>query len=415
MTAPSKRFADGAISVEDACAHFREGFQPVTGVEVLALRDALDRVLAEDIHAPFDVPAHANSAMDGYALRGADLASDGDTRLQLIGQVLAGHPFAGKVQSGSCVQIMTGGVMPTGSDTVVAQERTQRQGDQIHIEAGQRSGQHVRQAGEDLQRGSLALQAGQRLGPAELGLLASLGMAEVRVLRRLRIAFFSTGDELRPLGQPLGPGDVHDSNRYILHGMIRRAGAVPVDLGLVEDDPQTLQRMLESASEQADVVITTGGVSVGSADHTRTVLARAGQVGFWKVNMKPGRPMAAGRLAGNTAFFGLPGNPVAAMVTFYQIVLPVLQHLSGGQVLAPMLLPARASLAMRKIPGRYEFQRGFFDYDAQGQRQVQLAARQGAGILRSMSRANCFVVLTPDDGPVQAGDMVQIQPFQGLT
>lgn len=414
MSTRKNRFDDGALSVEDARARVMAQFTPVRQRERLALRQALGRILGQDIVAPVDVPAHANSAMDGYALRGTDLPGQGEAALQLVGRVMAGHPLGGEVQPGTCVRIMTGGVIPQGADTVVAQEHVRRQGDQVMIGPGHKPGQHVRHAGEDLSCGALVLQAGHRLMPADIGLIASLGFPEVSVLRQLRVAFFSTGDELRSLGQPLQPGDVYDSNRYTLHGMIRRCGAIPIDLGVVEDLPDALEQALDDAARQADVVITTGGVSVGAADHIKTVLSRVGQVGFWKVNMKPGRPMAVGRLKRDACFFGLPGNPVAAMVTFHQVVQPVLDYLSGTTPPTPVFLTARATSALRKIGGRREFQRGIVQWDEHGQATVQPAAAQGAGILRSMSQANCFIVLPEEGGPVAAGEPVRVQLFAGL-
>lgn len=405
------RFDDGALSVEEARARIMAQITPIRARERLALRAALGRVLGQDVVAPTDVPPHANSAMDGYALRSADLPAVGETALQLAGEVLAGHPFAGAVPPGTCVRIMTGGVIPEGADTVIAQERTRRADDRVVIGAGHQAGEHVRLAGEDLNRGATALAAGQRLTPADLGIIASLGYPEVAVLRRPRVAFFSTGDELRSLGRALQVGEIYDSNRYTLHGMIRRCGAIPLDMGVVEDAQGALEQALQDAAAQADAVITTGGVSVGTADHIKTVLARMGQVDFWKVNMKPGRPMAVGQLHGGTHLFGLPGNPVAAMVTFYQVVRPVLEHLAGATPAPDLFLTARTMEALPKSKGRREFQRGILEWDAQGQAKVRRTGTQGAGVLHSMSRANCFIVLPEESGSVAAGALVRVQPF----
>lgn len=411
--AKRSRFDDGALSVEEARSRIMAQFTPVRECERLALRQALGRVLGQDVVAPMDVPAHANSAMDGYALRGADLPPEGEATLGLAGEVTAGHPFGGEVLPGTCVRIMTGGLIPQGADTVVAQEHVRVQDGQVVVGSRHKPGQHVRLAGEDLKRGATVLAAGHRLSAADLGVLASLGFPELGVLRQLRVAFFSTGDELRSLGQPLQPGEVYDSNRYTLYGMIQRCGAVPVDLGVVQDQPEALASAFEDAARQADAVITTGGVSVGVADHIKTVLSRVGQIAFWKVNMKPGRPMAVGQLNHGACFFGLPGNPVAAMVTFYQVVQPVLEYLSGTTPTAPIFITARAATALRKISGRREFQRGVVSWDAQGQATVRLAAAQGAGILRSMSQANCFIVLPEEGGPVAVGAPVRVQLFAG--
>ncbi|HEU4857707.1 MAG TPA: gephyrin-like molybdotransferase Glp, partial [Rhodanobacteraceae bacterium] len=299
-------------SLEDARARMLAQLVPVTMPERVALRDALDRVLGADVVANVAVPAYTNSAMDGYAVRGADLPAAGEARLRVIGQSFAGHPFAGALAAGECVRIMTGAVMPRAADTVVIQEDVNRDGDLARIGTGHRVGQHVRQAGEDIAQGATVLTAGRRIRVADIGLLASIGWVEVAVRRRLRVAFFSTGDELRPLGEPLREGEIHDSNRYTLYGMLRHFGADALDLGVVRDEPQALREAFQRAGANADVVITSGGVSVGAADYVRSVLAEVGEIGFWKVNMKPGKPIAFGRLHGGATFFGLPGNPVSA-------------------------------------------------------------------------------------------------------
>ena len=315
----------GVLGVQAAREHLLSRTPPLEGPERLALREALDRVLGEDVISPIDVPGHTNSAMDGFALRHADLAPDGITALRCIGTAMAGQPFAGEVGAGECVRIMTGAPLPRGADTVVMQEHAEEDGGTVRIGTGERKGQNIRQAGEDLARGEVALARGKRLTPADLGLLASLGRAEVTVLRRPRVAFFSTGDELRGLGEPLGEGEVYDSNRYTLFGMLKRAGAELRDLGVVPDDLEALRATFSEAAAGADLVITSGGVSVGEADYTKQVLRELGEVAFWKIAMKPGRPLTFGRL-GDAWFFGLPGNPVAVMVTFYQFVLPALRR-----------------------------------------------------------------------------------------
>ena len=386
---------------------------PVAMLERVAVRDALDRVLGADVVSNVAVPAHTNSAMDGYAVRGADLPADGERSLRVIGQSFAGHPFAGAVGAGECVRIMTGAVMPRGSDTVVIQEDVNREGDAVRMGTGHRVGQHVRQAGEDIAQGATVLAAGRRIRAADLGLLASIGLVEVPVRRRLRVAFFSTGDELRSLGEPLGEGEIRDSNRYTLYGMLRQFGADTLDLGVVRDEPRALREAFERAGADADVVITSGGVSVGAADYIRSVLAEVGEIGFWKVNMKPGKPIAFGHLHAGATFFGLPGNPVSAMVTFYQVVQPALDRLAGATPREPLVLRVRAGSALKKGSNRREFQRGCLETGTDGELCVRSAAPQGSGILHSMSRANCFIVLPEDSGPIEAGQMVRVEPFAG--
>lgn len=400
-------------SLEDARARMLAQLAPVALLERVAIRDALDRVLGEDVVSHVAVPAHTNSAMDGYAVRGSDLPASGEASLHVIGQSFAGHPFADVVGAGECVRIMTGAVMPRGTDTVVIQEDVRREGDAAHIGTGHRVGQHVRQAGEDIADGATVLAAGRRIRVADLGLLASIGRVEVPVRRRLRVAFFSTGDELRSLGEPLGEGEIRDSNRYTLYGMLRHFGADTLDLGVVRDDARALREAFERAGADADVVITSGGVSVGAADYVRTVLAEVGEIGFWKVNMKPGKPIAFGRLNAGATFFGLPGNPVSAMVTFYQVVLPALDRLAGAEPRESLALMVRAGTALKKGSSRREFQRGCLETGADGELSVRSAAPQGSGILHSMSRANCFIVLPEDSGPVEAGQMVRVEPFAG--
>ena len=402
-----------ALTVAQARHFLLAALSPVTGCETLPIRDALGRILYRDIVAPFDVPAHTNSAMDGYAFRIADLAPDSETPLTIIGTAFAGNAFSGIVGERQAVRVMTGAVLPHGADTVVAQEDARAGGDALLVPAGQTVGQHVRLAGEDLERGKPALFAGKRLGPAEIGLLASLGIGEVTVRRRLRVAFFSTGDEVAPISRPLAPGEIYDSNRYTLFCMLTQLGVELIDQGIVGDDPTALEQALSEAAAQADVIITSGGVSVGDADYVRDITSRLGDVKFWKLEVKPGRPMAFGRI-GDAWLFGLPGNPVAVMVTFYQVVSDALLTLMGC---AP--LPVRPSFkvpclsAIKKPAGRREFARGVLFAD-DGQWKVRLAGEQGSGILSSMSSANCFIVLPEAGQLVAAGDLVEVQPFDGV-
>jgi molybdopterin molybdotransferase len=404
-----------SLPVEQARALIRRFLQPVTAVERVHIRAALDRVLACDIESPVDVPGHDNSAMDGWAVRFADLDASGTTSLRRVGDAFAGKPFAGTLRPGEAVRIFTGAVMPEGADTVVMQERATQTADGVTVAAGavSKRGQNRRFAGEDLKRGAVVFRAGQPVRPAELGMLASLGINEASVYRKLRVAFFSTGDELRSIGQPLATGEIYDSNRYTLYGMLTRLNCDIVDMGVVPDVPEALERAFASAAATADVVITSGGVSVGEADFVRDLLGRLGEVLFWKIAMKPGRPLAYGRIGG-AHFFGLPGNPVSVMVTFYEFVRDALLILQGRGDVAPMpMFKATLARAIRKAPGRTEFQRGVLAPVAGGW-SVQTTGDQGSGILSSMSRANCFIVLPAETGDLPAGAPVDVQLLEGL-
>ncbi len=405
----------GVLTVSQARERILQALPPLVGEEYLAVRDALWRHLARDLISPIDVPGHDNSAMDGYALNGDDLPESDHVDLEVVATVAAGERFEGQLQRGQCVRIMTGAPIPAGADTVVMQERTLSldDGRRVRIGPGHRRGENLRRAGEDITAGSVVLGAGRRLTPADLGILASLGIGEVPVRRRIRVAFFSTGDELRSLGEPLAEGEVYDSNRYSLHGMLRRAGAELLDLGVVRDDPNALRAAFEQAAATADLVITSGGVSVGEADYTKAILEELGEMNFWKIAMKPGRPLAFGRL-GQATFFGLPGNPVAVMVTFYQFVLPALHYLAAGRPWRPLVLAATSRSDLRKKPGRHEFLRGRYEVEADGTLSVESVGHQGSGILTSMSRANCFILLDEERGSVAAGETVPIQPFEAF-
>ena len=412
-----------ALPVEQAQEFISRLVPRVQAVEMLPIRSSLGRVLARDIVSAFDVPAADNSAMDGYALRGADLSPDASSVLHNIGTGLAGQQFGGVVGTGQCVRIMTGAVMPAGLDTVVPQEFVKAAGDRITIPANAvRTGDNRRLAGEDLARGEAVLKAGRVLRPADLGVLASLGQAEVPVWRRLRVAFFSTGSELRSVGEPLDAGCVYDSNRYTLWGMLQRLGVDLLDLGVVRDEPAALEAAFTQAAAVTDAVITSGGVSVGEADHTKQVMAKLGDVLFWKIAMRPGRPMAIGRIGGaggesgghSAILFGLPGNPVAVMVTFYAFVRDALLLMSGATPEPLPMLRAASVAAIRKKPGRTEYQRGIVSPQSGGHWQVAITGSQGSGILRSMSQANGLVVLHHAQGDVAAGDLVDVLPFDGL-
>jgi molybdopterin molybdotransferase len=407
-----------ALPVRHAQQIIRDFVTPIDSVEKVALRSALDRVLAADMVSPISVPAHDNSAMDGYALRGADLKAGQRTTLKVVATIYAGRPSDVVPGPGECVRIMTGGVMPAGCDSVIPQEHVAVTDESsIGIDPGTiRTGDNRRFAGEDLMAGSPALKKGKIIRPADLGLLASLGIAEVPVQRRLRVAFFSTGDELRSIGEPLEAGCVYDSNRYTLFGMLARLGCDIVDMGIVKDDPQALEEALRNACENVDAIITSGGVSVGAADYTRQIMAKLGDVTFWKIGMRPGRPLAFGKIGSNgkSAFlFGLPGNPVAVMVSFYFFARAALLHMMGAQAELP-LVRVKSAGAIRKKAGRTEYQRGILSRDANGEQQVSITGSQGSGILRSMSEANCMVVLHDEQGNVAAGDQVDVLLFEGL-
>jgi molybdopterin molybdotransferase len=405
-----------SMPVTKARELIRTFLTPVTAVERVDVRNALGRVLATDIVSPLAVPGHDNSAMDGYAVRFADLDPNGETTLKRVGESFAGRPSTGAIGPGECVRIFTGGVMPQGADSVVMQERTSETSGQVQIAKGAlaKAGQNRRFAGEDLKEGQIVFRAGQRVHPAELGMMASLGIGEVGVYRKLRVAFFSTGDELKSIGTPLAAGEIYDSNRYTLYGMLARMGCEIVDMGVVEDAPAKLERAFAMAAQSADVVITSGGVSVGEADYVKQLLDKVGEVLFWKIAMKPGRPLAYGKL-GDAHFFGLPGNPVSVMVTFYQFVRDALLIMQGQREVAPLpMFKVPLSAAIRKVPGRTEFQRGILTPDAAGGFSVRTTGDQGSGILSSMSQANCFIVLDSDTGDVASGAQVDVQLLEGL-
>lgn len=401
------------LSVDQARESIAKAITPIRGWETVAIRDALGRVLAKDVIAPHNVPAHDNSAMDGYAVSSADCCGDNNTMLKVVGTAFAGNAFSGIVGSGQAVRIMTGAMVPRGADCIVPQEFTDADGDTVTLKEPIKAGANIRRAGEDLTKDAPALTAGTRVGPAELGLIASLGIAEVNVVRRLRVAFFSTGDEVASIGKPLAQGQIYDSNRYTLYGVLTRLGCDIIDMGVIPDQPDALEAAFADASASADVILTSGGVSVGEADFIKQMMNRMGQVDFWKLNIKPGRPMAFGRI-GETWLFGLPGNPVAVMVTFYQFVQDALLALMGVSPLpARPTHPARCLADIRKAPKRREFIRAIFRLE-NGEAVVEPTGAQGSGVLRSMSDANCFIVLPEGRLSVTAGETVDVQMFEGL-
>jgi molybdopterin molybdotransferase len=386
---------------------------PLAGHEYLSLQESLGRVNAEDIAAQLDVPRRTNSAMDGYALHTSGAGATAGTEYRAVGLALAGQPYTGELGEGECVRITTGAWVPEGADTVIIQERSHSDGDVIVSLDDVKPGMNLRLAGEDIKAGEVIIARGTRLWPAHVGLLGSLGIAELAVTREPRVAYFSTGDEVRGLGDSLTEGAIYDSNRHTVTAMLKRAGIEVIDYGVVPDDPQAMHQALVGARDVADVIITSGGVSVGEADFIKPTLAKLGDTRFWKVAVRPGRPFTFG-LLGTTLFFGLPGNPVAAMVMFYQLVQPSLRHLSGETERLPQEMVAVCESSLRKRPGRMEYQRGVLSHAARGELRVVKTGMQGSGILSSMAAANCFIVLDEDTGDVEPGVHVKVQPFYGL-
>lgn len=400
------------LTVETAQQRILQLAQPIGGVERVAIRSAQGRILAEPIISPINVPPHANSAMDGYAISAADLKGNAPLQLSVIGTAWAGQPFTGTVKPGQCVRIMTGAKLPAGADTVIMQEHVQREDDTIHIGSEHTAGQNVRHPGEDIAHGSTVLAPGKRIGAAELGLLASLGFPEVSVRRRVRVAFFSTGDELRAVGETLAEGQIYDSNRYTLYGMLAQLGVEVLDMGVIRDDRTAIERAFSDAAANADAVITSGGVSVGEADFVKSTLDKLGKVEFWRIAMKPGKPLAIGKI-NNAMFFGLPGNPVSVMATFYLFAMPALRAMMGQTVTPPLMVRALTQSKLKKRPGRMDFQRGILGNE-NGQLVVQAGGMQASHILSGMSRANCFIVLPLDSGDIETGEEVEVLPFYGL-
>lgn len=398
-----------SMPVEQARQLIKQFLSPVTETEIVKIQHAFHRTLAADVLSPINVPPHDYSSMDGYAVRQADLTGSSN-KLKKIGSSFAGHSFEGQVAAGECVRIMTGALIPEGCDSVVMQEQVKADGDMIAIGSGHKQGQNIRLVGEDIGQGAVVLACGQIIRPAEMGLLASLGFNEVSVYRKLKIAIFSTGDELQQPGSALAAGQIYDSNRYTLIGLLTELGAEIIDMGNIRDDKDVVRAALLKAASQADVIITSGGVSVGEADYIKQLLAEIGEVVFWKIAMKPGRPLAYGKI-GACHFFGLPGNPVAVMVTFLQFVRNALWELMGQHPKPVFTFQAISASTIRKAAGRTEFQRGILSRGEDGAWLVHTTGEQGSGILSSMSKANCFIVLPVEQGNVEKGGVVQIQLF----
>ncbi len=402
-----------SMDAQIAQQHILHSINSITETEVVPIREALHRVVAEDIRSTINVPSHTNSAMDGYAIKSSDIPSKETKQFKLIGTAWAGRPFRNNVDDNECVRIMTGAVMPANTDTVVMQEHVQVNDNLITIDNKQQANQNVRQAGEDIAEGDLVFTPGKFLNPSDIGLIASLGIGEIKVIRKLRAAFFSTGDELVSIGTPLEVGQIYDSNRYTLWSMLTRIGVEINDLGVVRDTPEAVEAAFLEASENADIVITSGGVSVGDADFVKETLEKLGEVNFWKVAMKPGRPLAFGKIK-DAYFFGLPGNPVSVMVTFYIFVQAAIEKMMGHEPKQRIQIKATSKSELRKRPGRVEYQRGTYELDEHGEYTVSKTGEQGSGILRSMSDANCFIYLPMESNGIGIGDKVEIWPFDSF-
>jgi molybdopterin molybdotransferase len=409
----------GLLPVAQAISLMRDAITPVTATEKISLAHALDRILSEPIYSAINVPGHNNSAMDGYALRHQDLNTE--TPLTLIGHSLAGHPFKGIVNQGECVRIMTGAVIPEGADTVVMQENVRAHNEFIQINKPPTLGENIRCAGEDIAINSLVFEQGKRISPVDIGLLASLGIAEVCVFKRIKVAVLSTGDELKPLTEKLQAGEIYDSNRPTLIALLSRLAVDVIDIGCIADDPVKISAAFTAAIAQADVVISSGGVSVGDADYTKDVLTTLGKINFWKVAMKPGKPFAFGILHRKNSteqksndskgwFFGLPGNPVSAVVTYHQLVVPALRYLSGEKFEASPVISVNTLTNLKKQPGRADYQRGKLSIQ-NGENQVAATSNQSSGVLSSLAHANCYIVLEQERGAVTAGENVNVILF----
>ena len=398
------------ITLDQAISNIRHAIEPISGVISVPLRDALQRTLAVDVCSSIQVPPFTNSAMDGYAIRYQDV---NQAELPVVGTAFAGKPYEHAVAPGQCVRIMTGAVLPDGTDTIIMQENVTRAEQRIAINEAPQQGQHVRKAGEDIEQGQTVLHKGVRLTPAHIGMLASLGVSEIQVVRRLRVAFFSTGDELTPLGQALAPGQIYDSNRYALHSLLSTLDTDILDFGVIPDDRSAIEQAFETASACSDVLLTTGGVSVGEADYVKETLDKLGQINFWKMAIKPGKPLAFGHI-GNTVFFGLPGNPVSAMATFYEIVLPGLERLCGINPRPKHRFKVVLATPLKKAPGRLEFQRGVLSVDESGETVVRSTGKQGSHMMTSMAQANCFILLPQDSAGAEVGTLVDVEPLYGM-
>ncbi|ELY2646156.1 molybdopterin molybdotransferase MoeA [Cronobacter sakazakii] len=401
----------GLMSLETALEEMLSRIIPLNEAQTLPLLKSMGRVTARAMTSPLDVPGFDNAAMDGYAVRLADVASG--AWLPVVGKAFAGQPFSGEWPAGTAIRIMTGAPVPPGCEAVIMQEEAQTSDAGVRFTADVRAGQHIRRRGEDIRQGAVVMEAGQKLSAAELPLLASLGIAEVDVVRKPRVAIFSTGDELQLPGQPLAEGQIYDTNRLAVHLMLDALGCDVVNLGIIRDDPNALRAAFQEADREADLVLSSGGVSVGEADYTKTLLEELGEIGFWKLAIKPGKPFAFGRLA-SSWFCGLPGNPVSAAVTFYQLVRPLIAKLSGQKEVFTPRLRVRAATRLKKSPGRLDFQRGVLRTGADGLPEVVSTGHQGSHIFSSFTQGNCFIVLERERGNVEPGEWVEVELFNHL-
>ncbi len=405
--------APGLLPFECALENMLSQITPVTQTLTLPITQALNRILAQDIASPLNVPNHDNSAMDGYAFAIESLAQN--NTLTLVGRSMAGAPFQGECKLGECIRIMTGAKMPACCDSVEMQENVQADANNITFCEGKefkekQRGSHVRNAGEDIQQGQQVFNHGHKLSAVDIGILASLGVSDVTVYRKLKVALIATGDELKLPGQALNSGDIYESNSFVLRGMLEKLHIDIIDFGIIEDDFDAIKAAFVSADSQADAVISSGGVSVGDADYTKTVLDDLGDIGFWKIAMKPGKPFAFGKLP-HSVFFGLPGNPVSALVTFHQLAIVALTKMQNSKPLKRTNLQVKCVSDLKKSPGRMDFQRGVLTINEQGDNVVESTGSQGSGMLSSLARANCFIVLASEQGRVAAGEMVTVQLF----
>lgn len=402
-----------SLAVSDALKNIYTAISPIQSSESLPIKESLNRVLAKDIIAPLNIPIATNSAMDGYALKGDDIPKQGSAKLKVIGTAFAGQPYPNKIGANQCVRIMTGATMPKNTDTVIIQENVKHIADTIIIDSKPKQGTNVRHAGEEIKVGDIVLSKGKRITPADIGLIASLGISVVEVTRKLRVAFFSTGDELCSIGDRLEDNHIYDSNRYTLFGMLSELNITLIDMGIVRDDREHLQQTLENAAKQSELIITTGGISVGDADFVKEVLQKIGTINFWKVAIKPGRPLAFGQIK-DALFFGLPGNPVSVMVTFYQFIKPAIKYLMGEKQTNTLTIQVPCISKLDKRLGRVEYQRGILECGQDKCWTVKKTGSQGSGNLRSMSQANCFIILPTTSTAVAPGTIVEVQPFSNF-
>lgn len=402
----------GLLSLDEALEKLLEKPVAITDTLSIPLHKAAGYILSEHITSPLNVPPFDNSAMDGYGVRYTDLHTQ--SPLPIAGKAFAGVPFEGELPQGQCVRIMTGAMIPAGVDTVIMQEETQVTDNGILFPHPAKLGQNIRRIGEDIKQNDIVLPAGTKLSTAQLPLIASLGIANINVYRKLKVAVFSTGDELQTIGQPLKAGQIYDTNRFAVRLMLEKLDCDVLDLGVIPDSPEKLRETFKTADAQADLVISSGGVSVGEADYTKQILDEIGEIGFWKLAIKPGKPFAFGRLH-NAWFCGLPGNPVSATVTFYQLVQPLIARLSGfSQWRAPQRFHAKTCSSLKKSAGRLDFQRGIASINENGEWQVTTSGHQGSHVYSSFSVANCFIVLERERGKVAAGETVTIELFNPL-